>query len=53
MAKSDKPLTDAQLKKLVADDVKKNAAKDWDKASQAEKNAADEMTGYWANGDKK
>lgn len=46
-------MTDAQLRALVAQDVKKNADKDWDKASKAERNAADEMSGYWESGDKK
>lgn len=48
-----KRLTDAELKALVAENVKKNADKDWDKASKEERDSADEMTGYWANGDKK
>lgn len=53
MAKEQKPLTRAELKALVAETVTKNAEADWDKASKAERNSADEMTGYWANGDKK
>jgi hypothetical protein len=48
-----KPLTHAEVKALVKENVKKNADSDWDKASKAERNSADEMTGYWANGDKK
>jgi hypothetical protein len=48
-----KPLTDAELKALVKQQVKDNADKDWNSASKDERNAADEMTGYWANGDKK
>lgn len=47
-----KKLTDAEIAALVKENVKKNADSDWDKASKAERNSADEMTGYWANGDK-
>jgi hypothetical protein len=50
---AEKPLTGAQLKALVEKNVKENADKDWDKSSMAERKAADEMSGYWASGDKK
>jgi len=48
-----KKLTDAELRELVAREVKKNAESDWDKASEAEKTSADEMSGYWASGEQK
>lgn len=46
-------LTDAELKALVAREVKKNADADWEKATKAEKTSADEMSDYWASGDPK
>jgi hypothetical protein len=42
-----KKLTDEELKALVKQQVEDNAEKDWDKATKAERDSADEMSGYW------